>query len=127
MAYTDHSHFDSFPGTSRDRKNITRRAMATDSAAGTAVAASGDVTNAWHDATGFRKVGAIASGATLDVSVHVELDLTGDGTVDETVSGTTGSTSQVATRDMLAQQVRVRVRNEGLSAQDVDGVLLLGD
>lgn len=125
MTFTDLSKHNRWPGAQR----FVRRALGASDVANAALAAGADEIGAWQDASEYRRCVAVAVGnGTLNVSVHVELDYSGDGAVDESLDGTAGTTSRVSHSDMLARQVRIRVRNEdGVSAQDVSGTLLLSD
>lgn len=92
----------------------------------TALAASATHTGTWIDARDGDKVIAVAKGASLNVTCILDLDYDGDGTAEESVTATAGVTSLVASRDLLARQVRIRITNNGASAQNVSGTLLVG-
>lgn len=106
---------------------LGRRAQRTTETA-TAVAAAGVHTGAWVSAIAFRKVPAAASGGGgLNVTLSLDLDYDGDSVADETITVGPGATAVVTERAFTAEQVRIRITNNGASAQNLTGHLMLGD
>lgn len=102
------------------------RQLTSDDFSATASAAAAVITGPWIDAVSFRKVTAVATGASATLTVYVDCDHNGDGTVDETFAATLANPSVLTVRDLLTRSVRVRTVN-GATIQNISGVMLLGD
>lgn len=92
----------------------------------TALAAASTHTGAWIDARDGDVVVAVAKGESLAVTCFLDLDYDGDGVAEETVSGSSAVTSTIASRTLIARQVRIRITNNGASPQNVTGTILVG-